>query len=170
MSDEWLTIQQEAECLNYLLDTILVMLREERLQGEKVNSWLRVKTDEYDVDPGMVEVTIALAGVATAIAAFLPGISGISEIPRLIAATVSSAVALLSAYGALWLLARYCLLHYCLTGESLFLGAKESLSGRKEVWKLLKNLDKIGPYKFIVVGLLFLLVLSVFVGVFAFMR
>lgn len=191
MSDEWLTIQQAADRLSCRTETVRAMLRDRLLSGEKVKGQWRVKAVEVERiqpvkpsapvpeppassslledGPGMVEVSIALAGVATAIAAFLPGISGIPEILRLIVATVSSAVALLSAYGALWLLARYCLLRYCLIGESL-LGTGESLLGIREVWTLLKNSDKIGPYKFIVGGLLFLLTLSIFVGIFAFAR
>jgi excisionase family DNA binding protein len=196
MSDEWLASRQAAEALGCSVETVRAMLRNGLLSGKKVNGQWRVKAVEVEriqsmkpsapvpeplassalhkhkVDPGMVEVSIALAGVATAIAAFLPGITGVPEILKLIVATVSSAVALLSAYGALWLLARYCLPRYCLTGESL-LGIGESLSRRygiREVWTLLKNSDEIGPYKFIVGGLLFLLLLSVFVGIFAFVR
>jgi len=191
MSDEWLAPRQAAEAIGCSVETVRAMLRDGLLSGKKVNGQWRVKAVEVErmqsmkcstpppeppassslvkVDPGMVEVSIALAGVATAIAAFLPGISRIPEILRLIVATVSSAVALLSAYGALWLLARYCLSRYCFTGES-FLEIGESLLGIREVWALLKNSDKIGPYKFIVGGLLFLLALSVLVGIFAFAR
>lgn len=192
MSDERLTPQQVAEILGCSVRTVRAMLRDGLLSGEKVEGQWRVNAGEVERiqsvkppaplpvppassslledDPaGMVEVSIALAGVATAIAAFLPGIGDIPKILKLVVATVSSAVALLSAYGALWLLARYCLSRYCLTGESP-LGAGESLLGIREVWTLLKNSEKIGPYKFIVGGLLFLLVLSVFVGIFAFVR
>jgi excisionase family DNA binding protein len=189
MPDEWLTAQQTAETLDCSVKTVRAMLRDGILAGEKVKDQWRVKADEvewiqsvkpsapvaeppapplpFHVDPGMVEVSIALAGIATAIAAFLPQISSIPEILKLIVAAVSSSVALLSAYGALWLLARYCLRRYCLARESL-LGTGESLLGRMELWTLLRNSLKIGPYKFIVGGLLFLLALSVIVGIFAF--
>jgi hypothetical protein len=181
---EWLAPQEAAEKLGCSEETVRAMLDDGLFSGKKVKGewwvnaveveWIQsiklsaplpepsVSSSLLKVDPGMVEVSIALAGVATAIAAFLPGIDGIPEILKLVVATVPSAVALISAYGALWLLARYCLPRDCLTGESLL--------GIAEVWTLLKNWYKIGPYMLIVGGLLFLLALSVFLGILAFMR
>jgi len=192
MSDEWVTPQQVAEISGYSARTVRAMLRDGIISGEKVGGQWRVKADEVeriqfvgtsvpvaklpassslfgDDTAGMIEVSIALAGVATAIAAFLPEADDISRILKLAVAAVSSAVALFSAYSALWLLACCCIDHYRLTGESL-LGEGESLSGRREVWTLLTNLGKIGPYKSIVAGLIFLLALSVFVGILAFVK
>jgi hypothetical protein len=182
MSDEWLTVQQTADRLRCPPELVHAMLRGEFLPGEEVDDpWLvkaaRVKelqgeittapaplvpVSQRKVDAGMLEVNIALASVATAIAAFLPGVSGIPEILALIVATISSTLAFVSAYGSLWLLARFCLPRDRLTEEPLF--------GFKEVWALLRNLGKTGPYKFIAAGLLFLLALSVFVGILAFAR
>ena len=182
MSDEWLTVEQTADRLGCSPELVHAMLCGEFLPGEKVDDpWLvqatRVKelqgeitttseppmpVSQRKVDAGMLEVSIALASVATAIAAFLPTISGIPEILAWIVATISSTVALVSAYGSLWLLARFCLPRGCLTEETLL--------GLREVWTLLRKLDKTGPYKFIAAGLLFLLALSIFVGVLAFMR
>jgi hypothetical protein len=182
MSDEWLTVQQTADRLGCPPELVHAMLHGGFLPGEKVDDPWLVKADRVKelqgeiaiapeppmpvslrrVDAGMLEVSIALAGVATAIAAFLPGISGVSEFLALTVATISSTVALVSAYGSLWLLARFCLPRDCLTEEPLI--------GLKEVWALLRKLDKIGPYKFIAAGLLFLLALSIFVGVLAVAR
>lgn len=191
MSDEWLTPQQAAECLNCLPETVRVMLCDGFLPGKKVKGQWWVKAVEVEriqpmkpsvpvpeppassslpkVDPGMMEASIALTGVAAATGAFLPGISSISEIVGLIVAVVFSAVTFYSFYGALWLLARYCLQRYCLTGESL-LGTGESLLGIEEIFTLFRNLDKIGPYKFMAGGLLFLPILPVLGGILAFVR
>jgi hypothetical protein len=182
MSDEWLTVQQTADRLGCPPELVHAMLRGGFLPGEAVDDPWLVKADRVKelqgeitiapeppmplprrkVDAGMLEVSTALAGVATAVAAFLPGIGEISKILALTVATISSAVALFSAYGSLWLLACFCLPRDCLTEESLF--------GFKEVWALLRNLEKTGPHKFMAAGLLFLLALSVFVGILAFAR
>lgn len=185
MSDEWLTVQQTAELLSCPPELVRAMLRGGFLPGKKVDDpWLvkAAKVEELraemnqapttpprvsqpEVDIGMVEVTLALAGVAAAIAAILPGIGDIPKILGLAVAAVSSAVAFFSAYAALWLLARYCCTGGSQTGKS---GSK--FLGIAEVVALLKSWTELGPYMFIVIGLLFLLVLSLVIGILAFVR
>jgi hypothetical protein len=187
MSEEWLTVQQTAELLSCPPQLVRAMLRRGFLSGKKVDDpWLvqAAKVEELraemnqapiaptrvtqpEVDAGMVEVTLALAGVATAIAAILPAIGDIPKILSLVVAAASSAVAFFSAYSALWLLARYC----CTGGSQT--GTNESglkFLGIGEVVALLKSWTELGPYAFIVIGLLFLLVLSLAIGVLAFAR
>jgi hypothetical protein len=190
MPEEWLTVPQTAELLSCPPELVRAMLRGGFLPGKKVDDpWLvqAAKVEELrtemnqapiaptrvtqpEVDIGMVEVTLALAGVGTAIAAILPGIGDIPKTLSLVVATVaaaSSAVAFFSAYSALWLLARY-----CCTGESQT-GTDESglkFLGIGEVMALLKSWTELGPYTFVVIGLLFLLVLSFAVGILAVAR
>ena len=109
------------------------------------------------ISPGMVEVSIALAGIAAAIATFLPGVDSLPEMLRLVVAVLAGAVAVFSAYSALWLLARYCL-------------EGESTAGVSEIVALLLSPMKAGPYWFMALGLVAWLVLSLLVGILAIMR
>lgn len=180
MSNEWLTPQQAAEVLGCSVETVRAMLRDGLLSGKKVKGQWRVKAVEVErlqsmklsalapelppsspllkkVEPGMVEVSVALAGIAAAIAAILPGMTGVPEILRLLVAVLSGILAVFSAYSALWLLARYCL-------------ERETPLGFGEIWALLTSPEKVGPYWFVALGLLAWLVLSVFIGVLAVVR
>jgi len=179
MSDEWLTPQQVAETLNCSVATVRAMLRDGILSGEKVKGQWQVKASGVEriqsvkslapaprlpassplvkVDPGMVEVSMALAGIAAAIAAILPGVAGIAENLKLFVALLSGILAVFSAYSALWLLARYCL-------------EKPSLLGFEEIWSLLTNPARVGPYWLVALGLLVWLVLSALIGVLAVAR
>ena len=116
----------------------------------------REPADSPLADPGMVEVSIGLAGIATAIAALIPGLAGISEVVRLTVALFSSVVAAISAYSALWLLARC-----CRTAPP----RSEDL-GLAEIWALLRN-PKIGPSWLLAVLSVLLFALSILVGILA---
>jgi PHD/YefM family antitoxin component YafN of YafNO toxin-antitoxin module len=140
---------------------ILIKHLVERLGQESNPRPVQPREEPSGVEPGMVEVSMALAGVATAIAAFLPGITGTPATLTLIVAIFSSVVACFSAYSALWLLACYC----------LRVGLEESSPGGiREIHTLLKSPSKTGPYWLIALGLLFLLALSVLIGAFAVRR
>jgi hypothetical protein len=109
----------------------------------------------------MVEVTMALASIAAAVATFLPNPTDLPDPLRLIGplltavvASLAGVVAVLSAYGALWLLARYCL-------------EGESATGFSEIKALLSSPRRIGPYWLVSLSLLVWLVLSVLVGALA---
>jgi hypothetical protein len=117
------------------------------------------QSDSRLADPGMVEVSIGLAGIATAIAAFIPGLVGIPEVVRLLVAMFSSVVAAISAYSALWLLARYC---HTATPRSDDLGLTE-------IRALLRN-PKLGPSWLLAVCSVLLFLLSIFVGALAVAR
>jgi hypothetical protein len=110
-----------------------------------------------EVSPGMVEVSITLAGIAAAIATFLPGVGSLPDTLRLVVAVLAGIVAVFSAYSALWLLARYCL------------KKGESVTGVSEIVALLTSLH-IGPYWFVAWGLFLWLVLSFLVSLLAVMR
>ncbi len=105
-------------------------------------------------DPGMVEVSIALSGIATAIAAILQSIATLPEALRLIVAGVAGVIAVFSAYSSLWLLANYC------SGEKL------SSSGLAEIWDLLSNPNRFRSYWFLAIGLTMWLMLAFFIAVF----
>jgi hypothetical protein len=187
MSDEWLTVQQTAELLSCPPQLVRAMLRGGFLPGKKVDDpWLvqAAKVEELraemnrspaaltrvsppEVDAGIVEINLALAGIATAIAAILPAIGDIPKILSLVVATASCGVAVFSAYSALWALARYCCkgVSQTGTGES---GLK--FPGGTEVVALFKNWNRLGPYTFTIIGLLFLLVLSFAIGILALKR
>jgi len=176
MSDEWLTTKRAAEILDCSAETVRAMAHDKILSGEKVSGQWQVKKDGVEriqslkpsapvpelpaslpplkVDPGMVEVSMALAGIAAAIAAILPGVSGITENLKLLVAFLSGILAVFSAYSALWLLARYCL-------------EKPSRTGFAEIWELLKNPERVGPYWLVALGLLVWLVLSALIGALA---
>ncbi len=144
---------REREAWNERLVTLVKDWMERSRQGSNPAS-IQSQERSPDIDPGMVEVSMALAGVALAIAAFLPGIAGMAALLRIFVAVLSGGVAFFSSYSALWLLACYC----------LGVGLKESgLFGFREVRKLLISTYKVGPYWFMALGLLFLLALSVFV-------
>lgn len=184
MSDEWLNPQQAAECLNCPSETVRAMLRGGLLAGEKLNGRWRVKAAKVEalrvvmtsapppstpvprdkVDPGIVEVTMALAGIAAAIAAFLPKAAILPEslvsLGTIMVGTVAvlaGIVAAFSAYSALWFLA-----WYRVEGESA--------AGLSEIKKLLFSPVDFGPYWLVAWGLLVWLVLSVLVGAMAVMR
>jgi len=105
-----------------------------------------------EVEPGMVEVSLALSGIAAAIAAILPSIPAVAENLRLFVALLAGILAVFSAYSALWLLARYC----CPETKSLL--------GFKEISALLTSPERNGPYWFVGWGLVTWLVLSVLIG------
>ena len=107
-------------------------------------------------EPGLVEVSIGLAGIATAIAALVPGLGGVSEGVRLTVALLSSVVAAVSAYSALWLLARCC--HTAPT--------RSDDLGLTEIWALLSN-PKIGPSWLLAVLSVLLFLLSIVLGILA---
>jgi len=162
MSDEWLTPQQAAERLGCTVETVRGMLRCELLGGEKEKGQWRVKAAKVEelqavmtpasvsaplceIDVGMVEVSIALAGIAGAVAGFLPDLL---ESAKPLVAILGGVTSILSSYSALWLLARYCL-------------KGESAAGLSEVAELVLKPGKVGPYWFLALGLLFWLVLSI---------
>ena len=103
-----------------------------------------------DIDPGMVEVSITLAGLAGAIAALLPDMVDLMESARLLVAVGAGAVSVLSSYSALWLLARYRL-------------KGKSPEGLREIAALLSSPGKVGPYWLLALGLLVWLVLSILI-------
>jgi excisionase family DNA binding protein len=208
MSDDWLTAQQAAELLGCTDKTIRGMLRDELLRGRKLPSgeWRVSKADiesllhwssarqltptsepldsAAPVESGMVEASMALAGIAAAIAAFLSELDqnavGDAFYFTLPTTFLSGVLAILSSYSALWLLARYYL------REISRLGIEENgrLSqgragcrprwfatlGFEEILLLLKNPSKRGPYWFVALGLLVWLVLSAFIGSLAVIR
>ena len=61
-----------------------------------------------NVDPGMVEISIALAALATTVATFLPSTEIFEDFDVLVA-VLSSIFATFSSFSALWFLALYCL-------------------------------------------------------------
>ena len=174
MSDEWLAPQQAAEVLGCSVETVRAMLRDGLLSGKKVKGQWRVKVVEVEriqpmkpsapvleppvsssplkIDPGMVEVSLALSGIAAAIAAILPGIPTMAENLKLLVALLAGVLAVFSAYSALWLLARHC----CPETTSLL--------GFKEIVTLLTSPERMGPYWFLGWGLVAWLVLSVLIG------
>jgi len=117
------------------------------------------QVESPDVDPGMVEVSIAVAGIAMAIAALLPGLNGISDAVRLTVAIISSVVAALSSYSALWLLAWHCQVEDTHSDDL----------GIKEIIILLRSTN-FGPIWLISLVSLFLFSLSILVGVLAVIR
>jgi hypothetical protein len=123
-----------------------------------------------EVDPGMVEASMALAGIAGAIALFLPTTDRIAGNLRLYVGLLASIMAVFSAYSALLFLARYCL-------------KKESETGAKEILLLLlfpiasllnssstKDIPsiKLVPYWIVAVGLAAWFVMSVILIIFAY--
>jgi hypothetical protein len=155
------------------------MVRDGILLGQKVDGQWQIEADAVEqirsvkpstqtsglppssppprVDPGMVEVSMALAGIAAAIATILSGADGIPENLRTLVALLSGIVAVFSAYSALWLLARYCL-------------GRPSLLGFEEIGALLTNPASVGPYWLVALGLVVWLVLSVLIGALAVTR
>jgi len=174
MSNEWLTPQQAGDILGCSVETVRAMLRDGVLCGEKVKGQWRIKATEVrkpspepevpvsspllKIDPGMMEVSIALAGIAAAIAALLPGAIGVAEGLRLFVALLAGILAIFSAYRSLWLLARYCL------------SEENSPLGLKEIWTLLTNPARFGPYWFVTLGLVIWLVLSGLIGALSIVR
>jgi len=114
--------------------------------------------DADEIDPGMVEVGIALAGVAIAIATFLPGVTTISQNFRILIAILSGLLAVFSTYGALALLAYYCV------------GFKSSSAIEEIKALLLRQSNKARIYWFMAAALLFGWLLSVLVGILAITR
>lgn len=184
MSDEWLTVPQTAERLGCSQELVHVMVRRGFLPSEKPDDpWLvkAAKVEELraemssapatptpvlqpKVEPGMVEVTIALASIAAGVAAFLPNPIDLPDPLKQIGpfltgtvATLAGIVAALSAYGALWLLARHCL-------------EGKSDTGLSEIKELLSSRQRVGPHWIVALSLLVWLVLSVLVGALAVMR
>lgn len=102
------------------------------------------------VDPGMVEVCVALAGIATAIIALSFVMSDTAAGLRIMLWILGGYLLIFSSYAALWFLARY-----CLEGDSFL--------GFEEIWVLLKSSTALGPYWFLAMGVLILLVLSILV-------
>ncbi|MEW5986223.1 MAG: hypothetical protein AB1791_06285 [Chloroflexota bacterium] len=96
----------------------------------------------------MVEVSIALAGIAAAIAAILPSTSRMPELLRLAIAFLAGTISLLASWSALWLLARHAL-------------HGDSLAGITEVINLLKNPRSV--YWFVALALVLLIVLELLV-------
>ena len=174
MPDESLTPGQAATCLGCSAKTIRSMLRDGLLPGNKVNGQWQVETaaveelsiilspaktpqPSLEVDLGMVEASVALAGIAAAIAAILPGISGAPETFRLMVAILAGILAVFSAYGALWLLACFC-------------NCGESASGLREILTLLTSPSSVKPcYWFMALALLIWLIVSGLIGVLAVM-
>ena len=98
---------------------------------------------------GMVEVSIALAGIAMVFAAILPSMTGTLDIYiKPIVAIMAGIMATFSVYGSLWLLAIYCT-------------EIETDSGFYEVWLLLRYSGKFKYYGLISWALAIGLVLSV---------
>lgn len=131
-------------------------------RGSNSNS-VQNEAPSHSADPGMVEVNMAVAGIATAIAAFLPEMTGMAAILRLIIAIIACVIGSFSAYSALWLLTRC---DYTWGSPS---GMRESVLGIREVLKLLTSVSH-GPYWLMALGLLALLVTSVLVCVLAVMK
>jgi hypothetical protein len=161
------------------------MLRDALISGKKVDGLWQVKAVEVEqlrgvvvsvpvqaqppptptgrrkVDAGMVEVTMALASIAAAVATFLPNPTDLPDPLRVagpyltgIIASLAGFVAALSAYGALWLLARYCV-------------EEESVTGFREIRALLFNPRGTGPFWLVSLSLLVWLILSLLVGALA---
>jgi len=163
MSNQWLTPKQAAEILGCSTQTIRAMLQDGLLSGEKVNGrWLakaveveRIKLSNastpahelsgpsrtLEVDPGMIEVSIALAAGAAAILTILPNLAGVPEGPKVMVLFLAGILAIYTAYTALWLLARY-----CVKGESFL--------GFTEIWTLLHEPARFGPYWLLAIAVL----------------
>lgn len=102
------------------------------------------------VDPGLVEVSIALAGIAIAMAAFLPGVRSLSKELQVLVAILTGIMATSSTYTALWLLAQYC-------------QKGKSPNGFKEILALLGDFS-LGPYWLLAISLLIWLVLGTLIS------
>jgi excisionase family DNA binding protein len=175
VSDEWLTPQQAAEILGCSAQTVRAMLHDGLLSGKKLKGRWRVKvvdverikpsdglipasselsrsSPSLEVDPGMIEVSIALSVGAAAIFAILPGLVDVPEGLELLVVLLAGILAFNAAYTALWLLARYCL-------------GGESLLAFTEIWTLLTQPAWSGPYWFLAQTVVLWLLLSLIIGV-----
>lgn len=124
-----------------------------------LNTRERVIALPRKVDPGLLEVSMAIASVAIAVAIFLPDANIGSKLSRVIIAVSATGVSLFSSYGALWLLSLY-----------LEVGVDEaaksnSTLGLKNVLMLLRRFNHLGPYLLLVLTILITLGLAIFVGV-----
>jgi excisionase family DNA binding protein len=198
MTDDWLTAKQAGEMLGCETDAIYEMLGANLLQGHKENrQWQINKADvealldwvdareltpalehqpaTMPVESGMVEVSMALGGLAATITAFLPGLTNVYNPYLVIMATFFSGVlAMLSCYSALWLLARYYLEESARLGfevQRMQLDNRTKgcvrwfgVVGLAEIAVFLRHPTKRGPYWILALALLVWLWLSFFIG------
>lgn len=125
----------------------------EQVEARKyIKSWLNSVEVKYDIDLGIVEVGLALAGFAAAIATILTSIQEIDFILRLGLSFAIGVVAAISAYGSLQLLMQYCI-------------SRKDVLSFYEMVRLLLNPQQIGPYWFVAFAFAILLPISFLIGV-----
>lgn len=116
-----------------------------------------VALKQREMNPALVGASIALAGIASAIATFMPRLSEAPVFFRLFMAILAGSLAILSAYSSLWMLACYCI-------------SEVSALGFKEIRVLFLNPERFGPYWLLGFALLLLLAMSSSIGLFAILR
>lgn len=180
--DEWLTPEEVADALGCPAERVNATIQDKLRSGEDIQLHWQIKASEVErlrawihadrtepsartaarnkVEAGMVEASMALTGIASALAAVLPGMKGTSE--SVWVAFWAGILAVLSAYSALWLLA----LWWLAPDEH----EKTSPLGFKEIGSLLWSLGDAGPYWFVALGLIVWLVGSAVIGISAVME
>jgi hypothetical protein len=173
MNTNWLTKDKAAKLLSCSASTIQALaddglLAVKKKQGNWLVSAAEITTlkealdrtgnpettlsAHHRIDPGLVQVALALASIAAAVVALLPNVPNTMFGVKGGVAYLASVMALFSGYSAIWLLARYC------TNE-------ESSLGFKEIWSLLIHPGRNPPYWFLALAMISWQILAIFIGI-----